>query len=227
MAAEGRVLLGGRVPEAAELPRDLGEELREWAAVAATVARLGAPADRELVRRRGRQLAARVARHRGVSVEYVDPVTGAVEPVPFPRQRPQPHPRPQPGPRPGPDTRPTPRPGPTPQSTPRPRPEQRGGAPTEPAAEPAAEPTPWATGLTITAAFAIVVAIADITLSRAFAEAFGLLWLPANLLVGAGIAPALWLVRHTPFWRWPAYGVVAGMVIAWVTLLFGLLGSLS
>ena len=229
MAAEGRVLLGGRVPDAAELPRDLGEALQEWAEVAATVARLGAPADRELVRRRGRQLAARLARHRGVSVEYVDPVTGVVEPVPFPRQRPQPHPRPQPGPRPEPDTRRTPQPTgqatpqQTPQQTPRPRPDQHGGA----HAEPDAEPTPWATGLTITATFAIVVAIADITLSRAFAEAFGLLWLPANLLLGAGIAPALWLVRHTPFWRWPAYGVVAGMVIAWVALLFGLLGSVS
>jgi hypothetical protein len=207
MAADGRVLLGGRVPEPAELPPELAKALQEWAEVAATVARLGAPADRELVRQRGRQLAVRLASHRGVAVEYVDPVSGAIEPVPFVRQ-PQPYPRTEPSPY----TRPRP--------TPAAATEPRGGA----HVEPTAEPTPWATGLTITATFAIVVAIADITLSRAFADAFGLLWLPANVLVGAGIAPALWLARKTPFWRWLAYGVAAGMVVAWTGLLFGLLG---
>jgi hypothetical protein len=204
MAAEGRVLLGGRVPEPAELPPDLAQALQEWAEVAATVGELGAPADRELVRQRGRQLAVRLASHRGVSVEYVDPVSGAIEPVPFVRH-PQPYPR----------TERSSRPRPSPAAATEPR-----GA----YVEPPAEPTPWATGLTITATFAIVVAIADITLSRAFADAFGLLWLPANVLVGAGIAPALWLARKTPFWRWLAYGVAAGMVVAWIGLLFGLLG---
>jgi hypothetical protein len=74
------------------------------------------------------------------------------------------------------------------------------------------------------AAFAAVfVALADIELSRSFAEAFGLWWLPANLLVGLGLAPSMWLVRRTPFWRWPALGVAVGLGAAWLVLLLGLL----
>ncbi len=216
-AAAGRVLLGGREPEPTELPPELGKALREWAEVAAAVTRVGAPADRDLVRVRGRQLAVRLAQHRGVSVDYVDPVTGAVEPVPFARPLPQalPEPRPQP--------RPRPRPRPQPRSEP--RSEKRPDPPSRPDPEPAPEPTPWATGLTVTAFFAIIVTIADIALSRAFADAFGLLWLPVNLLIGAGLAPSLWLLRRTPFWRWPAYGVAVGLVVAWACLVVVLLAG--
>ena len=70
----------------------------------------------------------------------------------------------------------------------------------------------------------MLVAFADIALSRAFAEAFGLLWVPANLLVGLGLAPSLYLLRATSFWRWPAMGAAAGLVAAWLVLLLGLLG---
>ena len=74
------------------------------------------------------------------------------------------------------------------------------------------------------AAFAaVLVTMGDVVLSRAFADAFGLLWVPANLLVGVGLAPSLYLLRNVPFWRWPAVGTAAGLVIAWVVLLFGLL----
>ena len=66
-------------------------------------------------------------------------------------------------------------------------------------------------------------AIGDVALSRAFAEAFGLLWVPANLLVGLGLAPSLYLLRGAPFWRWPALGAAAGLVVAWIVLLLGLL----
>ena len=64
----------------------------------------------------------------------------------------------------------------------------------------------------------------DVVLSRAFADAFGLLWVPANLLVGIGLAPSLYLLRSVPFWRWPALGTAAGLAAAWVVLLLGLLG---
>ena len=82
---------------------------------------------------------------------------------------------------------------------------------------------PWATGLPIAGFAAVVVTIGDIALSRAFADAFGLLWVPANLLVGMGLAPSLYLLRGVPFWRWPAIGTAAGLVVAWIVLLLGLL----
>ena len=66
-------------------------------------------------------------------------------------------------------------------------------------------------------------AIGDVALSRAFADAFGLLWVPANLLVGLGLAPSLYLLRRVRFWRWPALGTAAGLLVAWIVLLLGLL----
>ncbi len=85
-------------------------------------------------------------------------------------------------------------------------------------------PTPWATGLLIAAFAAVFLVIADVAVCRAFAEAFGLLWIPANLLVGIGLAPSVWLLRRTPLWRWPALGVAAGLVVSWVVLLLAMLG---
>ena len=61
-------------------------------------------------------------------------------------------------------------------------------------------------------------------LCRAFAEAFGWLWIPANLLVGVGLAPSLWLLRRTPLWRWPALGAAVGLGVSWVALLLAMLG---
>lgn len=183
-AAGGRAELGDRRPEDPPLPDELQVALREWAAFAAAAGRSGVPDERELVRRRGRQLASRVAGVRGRPVEYVDPVSGAVESV-----------------------------GGTP----------RTGRRRSLAVEPAG-PTPWATGLPIAGFFAVVVAIGDVQLSSAFAEAFGLWWVPANLLVGLGLAPSLYLLRTVPFWRWPVLGTAVGLVVAWVVLLGSLLG---
>ena len=84
-------------------------------------------------------------------------------------------------------------------------------------------PTPWATGLFIAAFVAVFLTLADVTLCRAFAEAFGVLWIPANLLVCAGLAPSLWLLRRTPLWRWLALGATVGLGVAWVVLLLGML----
>lgn len=91
---------------------------------------------------------------------------------------------------------------------------------------PWAEPgVPWATGLPLAGFACVVTVLADVALSRAFAQAFGAVWILANLLVSVGLAPTLYLLREVPFWRWPALGVAAGLVVAWVVLLLGLLGG--
>jgi hypothetical protein len=182
LASGGRVLLGECRAGDPPLPADLEDALREWAAFAATVSCSGGPAERDLLQRRGRQLAVRVADALGRTVAYTDPVSGRVEAVPAPST------------------------GPIPRSADDP------------------EPTPWATGLAVSALTALFVAIGDVALSSAFAEAFGLLWVPANVLVALGLAPSLHLLRHARFWRWPALGAAAGLAVAWVVLLFGLLG---
>jgi Protein of unknown function (DUF2537) len=182
LAAGGRVLLGERRAGDPPLPVDLENALKEWAAFAVTVSGSGGPAERDLLQRRGRQLAVRVADALGRTVTYTDPVSGRVEAVTAP------------------------------PTGPIPRPADDG------------EPTPWATGLAVSAFTAVLVAVGDVALSRAFAEAFGLLWVPANMLVALGLAPSLHLLRHAPFWRWPALGTAAGLVAAWVVLLLGMLG---
>lgn len=189
-----------RRPTAA-LPADLDAAIREWQMVAAAVVASGGPAEQDLVRRRGRALATRAAAVLGRPVDFVDPVTGVVESI----------------------TAAAPA-----AAAPRPRATYASSGSvttTMPRLDRVAPgPTPWATGLTISAFFAVFVALADVALSSAFADAFGLLWVPANLLIGLGLAPSLVMLRATPFWRWPAFGVAAGLVAAWVVLLLSLLG---
>ena len=111
-----------------------------------------------------------------------------------------------------------------PAPTPAPAPPLRALNPlARPPAEPSG-PTPWATGLPIAAFAAVFLTLADVALCRAFAEAFGWLWIPANLLVGVGLAPSLWLLRRTPLWRWPALGAAVGLGVSWVVLLLATLG---
>lgn len=178
-----RVKLGDRQPGEPALPSELQRAVEEWSRYAGAVAESGRTAELDLVRRRGRQLAARVAGVLGRPVEYVDPVDGHVESItaePVPLGRIAGH---------------------------------------------SSGPTPWTTGLILAGFCMVFVAIADIVLSRAFAAAFGGLWIPANLLVGLGLAPTIWLVRETPLWRWFALGAAAGLVLAWLALLLELLGS--
>ncbi len=174
-------MLDDRQPGDPPLPAALRHALLEWRALAEAVARNGDPEEHEVVRRRGRLLASRVADVLGRPVEFVDPTTGAAESI---QDRSMDPVRPDPG---------------------------------------STGPTPWPTGLAVAAFAAVLVTMGDVVLSRAFADAFGLLWVPANLLVGVGLAPSLYLLRNVPFWRWPAVGTAAGLVIAWVVLLFGLL----
>lgn len=84
----------------------------------------------------------------------------------------------------------------------------------------AAEPTPWATGLTVTGFSAAVVLLVVVALSLALGAASNWLALIANVVIALGLAPSVWLARRAPVWRWVAYGVVAGIVVAWIALLF-------
>ena len=240
------------------LPADLRAALREWSEVADRVLQAGDAHEVDLLRRRARQLAVRAAAALGRPVEFVDPVSGAVELIVTGSMAARVNGmsangavrraaaggaardgsasdgsasdgvgrhgavagravvdgsasdgsaangvtsngavvrrRPEGGPRPRPVLAPEP-PG----------------------------PTPWGTGVAVAVFFAVLVAFADTVLVTAFAGAFGLLWVPANLLVTAGTLPSLWLAREVPFWRWPAFGAAAGLAAAWVVMLLGLL----
>jgi Protein of unknown function (DUF2537) len=81
------------------------------------------------------------------------------------------------------------------------------------------EPTPWATGLTVTALVAALVAALDLVLTSALAASFGWLAVPANVLIGVGMAPSIWLMHRVPFWRWIGSGVALGLGVAWLGLL--------
>lgn len=201
---DGRAVLAGRDdegerevdPHTLPLGAGLAEALHEWAKVAEAVLRTDPPADGAagaLVARRGRQLAGRVAADMGAPVAYTDPVTGEQHVVEA-----------------------APDPSPEAVADPDPAPE-----PPEPGPEP--EPTPWGTGLTVTAFTTAVVTFMVVTLSRGLGETNWWLALLANVLVVGGLTPSVWLARNVPIWRWVAYGVVAGVLLAWLSLLLTLL----
>lgn len=166
----------GRLP----LGTELTDALHEWAKVAAAVSRAepGAAAG-AVVSRRGLQLAGRVATSLGVSVRYVDPLSGdesVVEPV----SKPVPVPRP-----------------------PRPR-----------------EPVPWLTGLTVSVASLALTVITVVTLASTLAETYSLLAVASNVVITLGLLPSVWLIHRQQIWRWVAYGVTAGIALAWLALPF-------
>ncbi|PRY46433.1 DUF2537 domain-containing protein [Umezawaea tangerina] len=201
----GRAVLAGE-SEAGELEVDphtlplgagLADALHEWAKVAEAVLRTNAPADGAagaLVTRRGRQLAGRLAADMGVQVAFADPVTGERHLVDASQS----------GVRPRIPIKPT-----QPDLVPE---------PDEPA-----EPTPWGTGLTVSVFSGSVVAFMVVTLSLGLGETNRWLALIANVLVVGGIAPSVWLARKVLVWRWVAYGVTTGVVLAWIALILTLL----
>ncbi len=87
------------------------------------------------------------------------------------------------------------------------------------------EPTPWATGLTVAAIVAAITATALVIVTAGLTQVNVLLAVAVNLAIAAGFAPSIWLGRRLLVWRWVAYGVAAGIVLAWIGLLFGLLGG--
>ena len=186
-------------PHSLALGADLAEALHEWARVADAVHRNGQSdesAAAKLISRRGQQLAGRIAAVMGRPVSYADPLTGQVTEVAVPAQEPTEH-------------------GPVASWW-----SKQSDPDRHRHAKPATEPTPWATGLTVTGFTTVLVMIVVVTLSLALGAASNWLALIANLVIALGLAPSVWLARNAPVWRWVAYGVVAGIVVAWITLLF-------
>jgi hypothetical protein len=87
------------------------------------------------------------------------------------------------------------------------------------------EPTPWATGLAVSAATAVLVGVALLALSEGLASIRPWAVVLGNLVVAAGLAPSMWLARATPTWRWVAYGTAGGILLTWIILLLSLLAS--
>ena len=211
---DGRAVLAGRDdagerevdPHTLPLGAGLAEALHEWAKVADAVTRAEPPDDgaaSALVTRRGRQLAGRLAADMGTPVEYADPVTGEVVVVDAPSED---------------------EPAEDELADDEPSDDELEGAEAE-EPEPREE-TPWGTGLTVSFIVAAVVTFTVYTLSVGLGETSQWLAVLANVLVVGGIAPSVWLARNVPVWRWVAYGVVAGVLAAWLSLLLTtLLGS--
>jgi len=88
---------------------------------------------------------------------------------------------------------------------------------------PTEEPTPWGTGLTVSFITAAIVTVTVVSLSLGLGETSHWLALVANVLVVGGLAPSVWLGRRVPVWRWVAYGVVTGVLVAWLVLILTLL----
>lgn len=187
-------------PHSLALGADLADALHEWARVADALNRngqAGGTAAASLISRRGRQLAGRVATAMGRPVSYADPLTGEIVLVGVP-----------------------------------------GAEPVEDATShwwaasssdgdtgggkhsTDEEPTPWSTGLVVSVVTAVLMMIVVITLSLALGQANRWLPLIANVVIALGLAPSVWLARNTPVWRWIAFGVVGGIVVAWIALLF-------
>lgn len=78
--------------------------------------------------------------------------------------------------------------------------------------------TPWGTGLAVTALVGLLITATDYALVSILRAQYGWAWIPANLLIAAGLAPTISLMRAQPLWRWVAYGIAAGLILAWVVL---------
>jgi hypothetical protein len=208
-AARGRALVGGHpvgeddgavvgwgaYAPGADLPAELVELLVEWGHAADAVVRSGAApgaVDAVRVSRTGRHLAARVSVARGRSVVFCDPVTG----VPVPLRAVHAVTR-------------------VPE-VPLPRRRRRGRRQVSTVFS---EPTPWGTGLTLAALVAGLVLLANLTLALPMVAGLGLVGLLIDLVVVAGLVPALWLNRRVLMWRWAVWGAFAGMGVAVLPLL--------
>lgn len=102
-------------------------------------------------------------------------------------------------------------------------PEAPAESPVPTRTEPEPEPTPWGTGLTVSVITAAIVTVTVVSLSLGLGETSQWLALVANVLVVGGLAPSVWLGRRVPVWRWVAYGVVTGVIVAWLALILTLL----
>lgn len=80
------------------------------------------------------------------------------------------------------------------------------------------EPMPWGPGLAIAGFTAFLVASAVYVLSTGLSSR-PLLAIAVNVVVVAGLCPALWLSRGLPVLRWIAGGAAAGVLVAWLSVL--------
>ncbi len=80
------------------------------------------------------------------------------------------------------------------------------------------EPVPWGPGLTLSGFILILVASAVYVLSTGLSDR-PIVAIAVNLLVAAGLGPALWLSRSLPVLRWIAGGAAAGVLSAWFCVL--------
>ena len=208
-ASRGRALLGGVPLDDAPdgrlwgLPQGLVAELADWARLAA----VGAVMDQQghdqqghgvtdssgrAVSRRGRRLAARVSVLLRVPVDYHDPVSGQVTALRAVTRVVR-----------------APSVPPVPPAPP--------GPPTE--AAPAPEPTPWGTGLTLAVLVGGLALLANLTLALPLVATLGVGGVLVDVLVLAGLTPALWLNRRAPTWRWAVHGTLTGLAAAVPVLL--------
>jgi hypothetical protein len=68
-----------------------------------------------------------------------------------------------------------------------------------------------------------VSAATGVLLTLSLQVAYGWLWIPANVLLGVGLSPSVWLLRKMPTWRWVSYGIAIGFGCAWSVLALGAL----
>lgn len=191
-AAGGRATVAGAPLSAGDpagrlwgLPGGLVEDVQEWARVTVTLGGADEP-EVDAVSRRGRHLAARLSVALGAPVDYLDPVSGHRVALRAVTRTPRPPPVPLPA---------------------------RSRAPA-PAPVPPPEPTPWATGLMLAVLTAGLVFAANVSLAAPMITGLGVLGLVVDVVVAAGLVPALWLNRRAPTWRWAVHGTLAGMAAA-------------
>ena len=82
-----------------------------------------------------------------------------------------------------------------------------------------AEPTPWGPGLGLAGFAALIIGTAVYVISAGLADR-PLIALVANVIVAAGLAPALWMSRQLPVLRWVSLGGAIGTVVAWISIVF-------
>ena len=207
-ARRGRALVGGHPVGAyggpddegwglyapgTDLPGPLVELLDEWARAADSLSRTadppGSPAAVR-VSRTGRHLAARVSVALARPVDYCDPVTGLRIPLRAVTARPR-----------------------VPAV---PLPTRRRGRrrPDATVSTVFTEPTPWATGLTLSALVAGLVLLVNLSLALPMVAGLGGIGVLIDLVVVAGLVPALWLNRTALTWRWAVWGAFVGMGLA-------------
>lgn len=76
----------------------------------------------------------------------------------------------------------------------------------------------WAPGITMALFVAGLVAVALIVLTSGLSDTW---WLAVvvNLVIAAGMAPALWLSRDLPVLRFLAAGAAVGLMVGWLCML--------